>query len=245
MRFAAITLVSITWLASSVMDLPTAHAAPPMGDAYHIVVPRRALGAGERVQFRLEPPAPEGANVYYGASVALGRNGLLSPIYSAPFVIPPGTPPAIVGISFSGPMGRGGASAEIELLPGSVAGAEDCLGPGQSYSTVVGGIEPEYIYLDELPELIHKVEPEYPRSSYVRGVEDTLTVKVLVCRLGKVLDAVVLQAFRTPSTREPIERDPKLVEAAVAAARQFVFKPGLVSGHAVAVWVHVPIAFRR
>lgn len=244
MRSATIILASLTGLAA-LTGPPSTNAAPLKGDAYHIVVPHRALRAGERVRYRIEPPPPADARVTHGVAVELGRDGRLSPVYQAPFVIPPGTPPARVSISFSGPTERFTASAEIELLPGSVAGAEDCLGPGQSFSTTSGTIEPDYIQLDELPEIIHRVEPDYPRSAYVRGVEDTLSVKLLVCRSGRVLDARVLARYRDRTSLEPVEQDPKLVEAAEAAALQFVCKPGRVSGQAVAVWVHTPIVFRR
>ncbi|MEO5618063.1 MAG: hypothetical protein ABIS67_09845, partial [Candidatus Eisenbacteria bacterium] len=87
---------------------------------------------------------------------------------------------------------RASATTEIELVPGSVAGTEDCLGPGQSYSTVTAGILPEYTPVDELIQLIHHVEPEYPRSASARGIEDTIPVRALVCRTGRVLDAHAL-----------------------------------------------------
>ena len=243
MRSAVIRLSSLVLLIGAV-QLPPASAAPPNA-AYHIVVPRRPLGPGERVELKLEPPPP--ANVRVVSAVSTGGNpsSLQSQIYIAPFVIPVGTPPVTVSMGFSTPTGRFGAFVEIELVPGSMAGAEDCLGPGQSFSTFGGSIVPDYTYMDELPELIHRVEPEYPRSAYVRGVEDTLQVKMLVCRSGRVLDAFVLQRFRDLTTFEPIESDPKLVEAAEGAARQFVFKPGLVAGSPVAAWVISTIQFRR
>jgi hypothetical protein len=213
-------------------------AAPADGGAYHIVVPNRALGAGESVEFKLVPPPPAGVRVNYSMP-----NG----VYRAPYVIPPGTPPAQVSASFSGAGVKGIATAEIALLPGSVPGAEDCLGPGQSYSTLAAGIVPEFVQLDQLPNLVHSVEPEYPRSAFARGIEDTIPIRVLVCRSGRVLDAWALPSFRgfpTPDA-EPIEHDPKLVEAALAAVRQYVFSPGIVGGNAVAVHVETQVAFRR
>jgi hypothetical protein len=173
--------------------------------------------------------------------------GLIPPgIYRAPYIIPVGTPPARVSACFSGPAFRAGATTEIELLPGSVPGAADCLGPGQSFSTVLGTIEPGYTYADTLPDLIHRVDPEYPRSTFARGIEDTLPVLVLVCRNGLVLDAYVPPSYLVGTRDEqPIERDPKLVEAALAAARQYIFKPAMAAGQPIAVWIHVPVAFRR
>jgi hypothetical protein len=150
-----------------------------------------------------------------------------------------------VSASFSGQGVRASVSTEIELLPGSVPGAEDCLGPGQSFSTVYGAILPEYTPVDELPELIRRVEPDYPRSAVVRGIEATIHCNALVCRSGRVLDAVALQRQRGTTASQPIEDDPKLVEAAIAAVEQYLFKPGMVSGHPVAVWVTTQVVFRR
>jgi TonB family protein len=97
-----------------------------------------------------------------------------------------------------------------------------------------------------LPELVHRVDPEYPRSSFARGIEDTLPVLVLVCRSGIVLDAYVTPSYLLGTRDEqPIERDPMLVKAALEAARQYVFKPAMAAGQPIAVWVHVPVAFRR
>ena len=173
--------------------------------------------------------------------------GFQDGVYRAPYVIPPGTPPARVTAGFSGAGIRASATTEIELLPGSVPGAEDCLGPGQSFSTVMADVEPDYMHLDELPQLIQSVEPEYPRSAFARAVEDTIPIKALVCRSGRVLDAYALPSYRgiVDANAQPIERDPKLVEAAVAAVRQYVFSPGRVGGQAVALWVNTAVAFRR
>jgi hypothetical protein len=228
-------------LVTALLHPSIALADPKNGAPYHIVVPNRALAAGEHIQLKLEPKPPEGVRVLW--SVAGAGKGLVSAVYRAPYVIPVGTPPVRLGALLSGL--RIGASTEIELIPGSVPEALDCLGPGQSFSTIIGDIEPQYTYADELPELIHKVEPEYPPSAFARGIEDTIPVAVLVCRSGRVLDAYVPLTFTHPGDAEPIERDPKLVDAALAAVRQYVFKPALVAGQPIATWVHTNVSFRR
>ena len=222
-------------------------AAPAESNAYHIVLSRRALGAGESVELQLVPPPPAGARVNYSTMNGAAGIGLQDGIYRAPFIIAPGTPPVRVTASFSEAGVRATVTTEIELVSGSVPGAEDCLGPGQSFSTVTAGIEPSYLYLDELPVLIHSVEPEYPRSRLARAIEDTIPVRALVCRSGRVLDAFFIPSFRGPVTAnpQPIERDPMLVDAALAAVRQYVFSPGRLQGQAVAVWVDTVIIFRR
>ena len=57
-----------------------------------------------------------------------------------------------------------------------------------------------------------------------------------------VLDAYSPPTYLNRGDLQPIERDPKLVEAAIAAVRQYIFKPALKSGQAIAVWVTVPVA---
>jgi len=89
----------------------------------------------------------------------------------------------------------------------------------------------EYVLVDELPEVVTKVKPEYPSD---RGsVDGTVIVQALVGRDGRVKDTRVTKSV------------PMLDEAAVAAVRQWVFKPAMSGGKPVAVWVAVPISFSR
>jgi len=90
-----------------------------------------------------------------------------------------------------------------------------------------------------MPSLIRVVPPEYPASALARGIENTIPVHGLVCRSGTVLDAYVPPSFL--DTRDPpIERDPKLVEAALTAVRQYVFSRGEGAG-----WYSLSVVFRR
>ena len=72
-----------------------------------------------------------------------------------------------------------------------------------------------------------------------------MLVLVLVCRTGRVVDAYVPPSYLARGDEQPIERDPKLVEAALAAVRQYIFKPAMAGGQPFAAWVTVPVAFRR
>src|SRR2546426_5724522 len=240
MRLVAAALATVLPFLGTIV-VTQAIATPSESGAYHVVVPRRAVDAGERVKLRLEPPAPVGLRANYWVVVGTGAIGLNPPVYRAPYVIPPGTPPARVGASFSGQGVRASAWTEIELRPGSVPGAEDCLGPGESFSTAWGDITyGANFYVDALPELILTVEPQYPRRDFVRGVEDTIFINALVCRSGRVLGAYASQRYRDRNLLEPIEDDPKLVDAAIAAVRQYVFHPASSYGQPVAVWVATP-----
>ncbi len=222
-----------------------AHANPAQSGSYQLELPRRALAPGESIQLRLAPPAPRGTRVRFLATRGSESVGLLNGLYRAPFIIGPGAlsveVSAIIGLKGS----EQSVSAEIALAPGSIAGAEDCLGPGQSFSTVTADIKPDYLFVDQLPQLIHRVEPEYPRSEFVRGVSDTISIQALACRTGRVLDATVLRVFRETSDSEPIEHDPKLVAAAIAAVKQYVFRPAILSGQPVAVKITTAVVFKR
>lgn len=229
---------------------PISTAAPSESGAYRIVLGRHAVSAGEHIDLKLVPPVPPGTRLFWEATSGprLGTSFFTGGAYRAPFVIPPGTPPVTV-YAYVNP-GPGDypypadATAEIELLPGSVPGTEDCLAPGQSFSTVTGTIVPRVIYGLAAPELIHHVDPEYPRSAFARGIEDTLLVTAVVCVSGRVLDAYVDPSY-TWDWRL-IERDPKLVEAALAAVRQYIFKPAIdATGRPIAGWTDVPVVFQR
>jgi TonB family protein len=88
---------------------------------------------------------------------------------------------------------------------------------------------------DTLPEPIKQVPPVYPDSARRVGVEGTVVVDALV---GK--DGLVKAVRIHPDPRCSI---PALDEAALAAARQWVFKPAKNDNKPVAVWVAIPVKF--
>jgi protein TonB len=88
-----------------------------------------------------------------------------------------------------------------------------------------------YVHIDELPEAITKVAPAYPDEAREQGTEGMAIVQALVGRDGLVVDARVVQ----PS--------PPFDEAALAAVREWTFKPARSNGKPVAVWVAVPVKF--
>jgi hypothetical protein len=228
------------------VSTPAAFGAPTQSAQYHVVLPKRALGAGERVDLRLVPPPPPGVRLFWsvqdGAKVVV-----LQPyaVYTAPFVIPKGTPPARVTAGLTGPGVKTTVTEEVKLEPGSVPGAEDCLGPGQSYSTATGVFDGGTVTIDGSVGLVHSVEPDYPRPEAVRGVVDTITVIALVCRTGRVLDAYVPTSYADRELTQPIGQDPKIIEAALQAVRQYEFRPATSGGIPVATLVVTPVHFTR
>ena len=89
----------------------------------------------------------------------------------------------------------------------------------------------DQVYVEEPPEVITRVEPQYPELAREAGVSGTVKVQVLVGKDGRVKDACIVESI------------PMLDAAAVAAVRQWVFKPALSNGRPVALWVVLPIRF--
>lgn len=89
----------------------------------------------------------------------------------------------------------------------------------------------EYVYVEELPEAITKVPPEYPDIARQANVDGTVLMQVLVGKDGKVKDAKVMKSVAM------------LDAAAKAAVMQWIFKPALSNNKPVAVWVAVPMKF--
>lgn len=92
----------------------------------------------------------------------------------------------------------------------------------------------EYVSVEELPEAITKVQPEVPECVRNGPVHGSVVIQVLVGRDGSVTDTKIV---RTPGTC--------LNEPALAAVRQWKFKPGMTKGQPVAVWVAVPMEFKK
>ena len=106
------------------------------------------------------------------------------------------------------------------LVPAWPAGAQDSL-PRWGGS----------VYVEELPEVVRRVEPVYPPDARAARIEGTVTVQVLVDERGRVVDARLVRSIRG------------LDVAALAAARQWIFKPARSGGQPIAVWVAVPVEF--
>lgn len=89
----------------------------------------------------------------------------------------------------------------------------------------------DYVYVEELPEAVTTVKPEYPELARSANVDGTVLVQALVGKDGRVKDVKVVKGI------------PMLDASAVAAVKQWVFKPALSNNKPVAVWVAVPVRF--
>ena len=89
----------------------------------------------------------------------------------------------------------------------------------------------DYVYVEEMPEAITKVQPVYPDIAREAGVDGQVMVQALVGKDGRVKDTRVVKSI------------PMLDASAIAAVKQWVFKPALSNNKPVAVWVAVPVRF--
>jgi protein TonB len=89
----------------------------------------------------------------------------------------------------------------------------------------------EHVFVEEMPEIVMKVQPRYPDSAREAGVDGTVIVQALVGKDGRVKDTLVIKSI------------PTLDAAATAAVRQWVFKPARARSRPVAVWAAVPMKF--
>ena len=85
----------------------------------------------------------------------------------------------------------------------------------------------EYVYTDELPQLVRGVKPLYPDIAREAGVEGTVKLQLLIGLDGRVLRVIVQRNGSVPM----------LDEAAIAAAMASVFTPALANNRPVKVWV--------
>jgi len=95
------------------------------------------------------------------------------------------------------------------------------------------GPPPDFVPYEKGPEIVKQVKPTYPDLALRAGLEGNVIVKVWVDKEGKVRKVVVLKSDA-----------PIFEEAALEAARQYVFTPAVMQKGPVSVWVSIPFRFR-
>lgn len=112
---------------------------------------------------------------------------------------------------------------------------------GEGGSGQVGAVYDEllppidsFIPVEEPPELIYSVLPEYPRWAKESGIEGQVIIKALVSKEGDVLDAVVFVS----------SENTLLDEAALAVARKYKYRPAIQNRRPIAVWVTYKVDFK-
>jgi len=109
--------------------------------------------------------------------------------------------------------------------------------PGGTLGGVLGGVlggtgtGPVLDY-DSPPRPIKITRPQYPQEAFIKKVEGTVLVEILIDSQGRVVRARVLQSI------------PLLDAAALQTVYQWVFQPAVKHGRPVATIAQAPVAFR-
>jgi protein TonB len=127
------------------------------------------------------------------------------------------------GSDFGDPLGM------EEGVEGGIVGGV----PGGVLGGVLGGTGtgPVMDY-DSAPRPIKITRPQYPQEAFVKKIEGTVVVEILIDSQGRVVRARVIQSV------------PLLDAAALQTVYQWVFQPAVKHGRPVATIAHAPVAFR-
>ncbi len=93
--------------------------------------------------------------------------------------------------------------------------------------------ESGFIEVDKAPELVSKLNPEYPKLAKLAGIEGTVYLKLLIDEKGNVAKAKVEQGVKD-----------MIDESALKAAKKAKFSPAMLKDKPIRVWVVLPIAFK-
>jgi protein TonB len=132
---------------------------------------------------------------------------------------------------FGSPTGSdlGDALGMEEGVEGGVVGGV----PGGVLGGVLGGTGtgPVMDY-DSAPRPIKITRPQYPQEAFVKKIEGTVVVEILIDSQGRVVRARVIQSV------------PLLDAAALQTVYQWIFQPAIKHGRPVPTIAHAPVAFR-
>jgi protein TonB len=105
--------------------------------------------------------------------------------------------------------------------------------PGGVLGGVIGGTGtgPVMDY-DLAPRPIKLTKPQYPQEAFVKKIEGTVIVEILIDATGRVIRARIIQSV------------PALDKAAIQTVYQWVFSPAMKHGQPVATIANAPVAFR-
>jgi protein TonB len=105
--------------------------------------------------------------------------------------------------------------------------------PGGVLGGVLGGTGtgPVMDY-DSAPRPIKITRPQYPQEAFIKKIEGTVIVEILIDSAGRVVRARVIQSV------------PMLDAAALQTVYQWVFQPAVKHGRPVPTIAHAPVAFR-
>lgn len=117
---------------------------------------------------------------------------------------------------------------EVGVEGGVVGGV-----PGGVLGGVIGGTgDGPVMDYDQPPRPIKITRPQYPQEAFVKKIEGTVVLEILIDASGRVVSARVLHSI------------PALNEAAIQTVKQWVFAPAMKHGRPVATIAQAPVGFR-
>jgi len=187
------------------------------------LVPYRELGAPPSLQQRAsEPP-----------KFAIAPPKFKAPPAGIPVPVPKEEAP-VTTIASQSQLPFASATGDTGLGDTAIAGSPDGVIGGEGIQ-IMDDVLPspdDFVPYEEQPVLVELKPPDYPSLAREAGIEGTVIVRALVGKDGKVKDVILGKSL-----------NPVLDEAALAAARQAVFKPAIQNKIPVAVWVPIPFRF--
>ena len=117
---------------------------------------------------------------------------------------------------------------EVGVEGGQVGGV-----PGGVLGGVVGGTGtgPVLDY-DQAPRAIKLTKPQYPQEAFIKKIEGTVIVEIVIDSTGRVVNSRVIQSV------------PMLDAAALRCVQEWVFSPAIKHGRPVMTIAKAPVAFR-
>jgi len=120
-----------------------------------------------------------------------------------------------------------------EGMEGGVEGGVVGGVPGGVLGGVVGGTgDGPVMDYDSPPRPIKMTRPQYPQEAFVKKIEGTVEVEILIDANGRVVSARVVRSI------------PMLDAAAVQTVYQWVFAPAMKGGRPVSTRAMAPVTFR-
>jgi len=141
-------------------------------------------------------------------------------------------PEAGVTVQAGSPTGSDGGIPEG--MEGGVEGGVAGGVPGGVVGGCVGcdGDGPVTDY-DQPPRLLSQTKPQYPQEAFIKKIEGTVTLAIVIDVTGHVSQTRVVRSVM-----------PELDRAAIQCVRQWVFSPAMKRGRAVAAPASVPVSFK-
>lgn len=119
-----------------------------------------------------------------------------------------------------------------EGMEGGVEGGQVGGVPGGVLGGVIGGTGSIVYDYDAPPRPLKITRPIYPQDAFVKKIEGTVVVEILIDANGRVVRARVLQSI------------PALDNAALQTVQQWMFQPAVKHGRPVSTVAQAPVTFR-